>query len=60
VIAALGLVLVRRRHGHPPAAAGAGRKRLATPTYCPNCSNALPDGAADCPLCGQPAPTPSA
>jgi serine protease Do len=60
VIAGLGLVLVRRRHGHPPAAAGTGRKRLATPTYCPNCSNALPDGAADCPLCGQPAPTPSA
>ena len=59
VIASLGLVLVRRRHGHPPAGAGATRIRLATPTYCPNCSNALPDEAAACPLCGQHAPTPS-
>jgi hypothetical protein len=62
VLAGLALVLVRRR-GHKPEPAApptspsvptgpTGRIRPTTPEYCPNCSNALPQGVAECPNCG--------
>ena len=58
VLAGLALVLVRRR-GHKPepastpaSPAATTRVRLTTPDYCPNCSNALPLSAAECPNCG--------
>jgi hypothetical protein len=55
LVVVLALVLVRRRthHVREPAPAFPGRTRIATPSYCTNCSNALPAEAASCPTCGQ-------
>ncbi len=54
VLAAIVVFLIRRK-GHPrEATAPRTRVKTATPDYCENCSNAVPDDATTCPTCGKP------
>ncbi len=54
LLAVIGVFLVRRK-GHPRGAtATPARVKIETPSYCENCSNALPEAAAPCPTCGKP------
>ncbi len=54
LLAVIAVFLVRRK-SHPRAAtATPARVKIETPTYCENCSNALPEAAATCPTCDKP------
>jgi serine protease Do len=54
LLAVIAVFLIRRK-GRPRAAtATPARVKIETPTYCENCSNALPQAAATCPTCGKP------
>jgi hypothetical protein len=53
VLAAIVVFLIRRK-GHPrETATPTTRIRPTTPSYCENCSNALPEAAETCPTCGK-------
>jgi hypothetical protein len=54
LLGAIAVFLIRRK-GHPrEASAPPARVKIETPSYCENCSNALPEAAATCLTCGKP------